>query len=110
MKNLIAGFVLSLACFAGFSADVADKPIEKPAVSVKSQSEKPENADIAAASARGDVWVNLKSHVYHSSGSRWYGKTAAGKFMTEADAKSIGGHASGTKLNLDLPKVAAVKE
>ncbi len=43
----------------------------------------------AAAKASGMVWVNTDSGVYHNSG-RWYGKTKAGKFMTEAEAKSAG--------------------
>jgi hypothetical protein len=45
--------------------------------------------DIAAAQASGKVWVNTDSGVYHKGG-RWYGKTKAGKFMTEAEAKAAG--------------------
>ena len=44
--------------------------------------------------AKGMVWVNTKSGVYHSEGDRWYGKTKEGKFMTEADAVKAGYHAS----------------
>jgi hypothetical protein len=47
------------------------------------------NPEIAAAQASGKVWVNTDSGVYHKGG-RWYGKTKAGKFMTEAAAKSAG--------------------
>jgi len=49
----------------------------------------PSASEIAAAKASGKVWVNTESRVYHKSG-RWYGKTKAGKFMTEADAKAAG--------------------
>jgi hypothetical protein len=35
------------------------------------------------------VWVNTESHIYHKGG-RWYGKTKAGKFMTESEAKAAG--------------------
>jgi hypothetical protein len=45
--------------------------------------------EIAAAQASGKVWVNTESGVYHKGG-RWYGKTKAGKFMTEAEAKAAG--------------------
>jgi len=34
------------------------------------------------------VWVNTDSGVYHKAGSKWYGKTKQGKFMTEAEAKA----------------------
>lgn len=38
----------------------------------------------------GMVWVNTDSGVYHKSGSRWYGKTKQGKWMTEQDAQKAG--------------------
>jgi hypothetical protein len=47
------------------------------------------DSDIAAAKSSGKVWVNTDSKVYHKSG-RWYGKTKAGKFMTEDEAKAAG--------------------
>jgi cytoskeletal protein RodZ len=38
----------------------------------------------------GMVWVNTNSGVYHKSGSKWYGKTKEGKWMTEQDATKAG--------------------
>jgi hypothetical protein len=38
----------------------------------------------------GMVWVNTDSGVYHKAGSRWYGKTKQGKWMTEQDAVKAG--------------------
>jgi DNA uptake protein ComE-like DNA-binding protein len=38
----------------------------------------------------GMVWVNLDSGVYHMEGTRYYGKTKNGKYMSEADAIKAG--------------------
>jgi hypothetical protein len=38
----------------------------------------------------GMVWANTTSKVYHKPGSRWYGRTREGKWMTEADARKAG--------------------
>jgi hypothetical protein len=40
------------------------------------------------------VWVNTDSGTYHKEGSRYYGKTKNGKYMTEADAVKAGYHAA----------------
>ena len=54
-------------------------------------------ANSASAASRGTpgpgmVWVNLDSGVYHYDGSRYYGKTKNGKYMSEADAVKAGYH------------------
>ena len=49
-----------------------------------------ESATPAPGGGPGLVWVNTKTHVYHSQKSRWYGTTKEGKYMTEEEAKADG--------------------
>ena len=50
-------------------------------------------AMVAAGGGDGKVWVNTKSEAYHCEGSKYYGKTKVGEYMSEADAKAKGNHA-----------------
>ncbi|MEO8127283.1 MAG: helix-hairpin-helix domain-containing protein [Bryobacteraceae bacterium] len=45
---------------------------------------------VPKAPAPGMVWVNLQTRRYHKEGSRWFGTTGNGKYMTEADAQRAG--------------------
>lgn len=40
------------------------------------------------------VWVNTASGVYHCPGTRWYGNTKKGEYMTQAQAKAAGHRAA----------------
>lgn len=47
---------------------------------------------VAPGGGNGKVWVNTASKVYHCEGSKDYGTTKVGEYMTEADAKTKGFH------------------
>jgi hypothetical protein len=49
----------------------------------------PEGVHVAQSESR-QVWVNTSTGVYHYPGTRWYGNTKRGEFMSEADARAHG--------------------
>ena len=55
-------------------------PVSKPAAAQQAP----------PANSNGMVWVNTDSGIYHKPGTRYYGKTKQGKYMTEADAQKAG--------------------
>jgi hypothetical protein len=72
----------------------------KPKSSVSaSPSAAPATAEAATATpalggGHGLVWVNTATHVYHKEGSRFYGTTKKGKYVSEADAIKEGDKAA----------------
>lgn len=69
-------------------AQNAPAPATKPATRSM-----PKPADKEApGGGPGKVWVNTTSNVYHCPGTRYYGKTKEGKYMTAAEAKAAGAH------------------
>lgn len=49
-----------------------------------------ESSPVHGTPGNGMVWVNTDSGVYHKEGTRYYGKTKNGKYMSEADAVKAG--------------------
>src|SRR5579864_6607088 len=80
----LAGLTLIPGTLPAFQAKSATK-----ATTTAPEAGAPSDKDIADAKAKGLVWVNTSSKVYHKDG-QFYGKTKRGKFMTEADAQKAG--------------------
>ena len=77
---------------AATPAAAPTKPIPEPAaVAAPIKTAMP--AVAAAGGGAGQVWVNPKSKTYHCFGTKYYGKTKEGSYMTETAAKAAGDHA-----------------
>lgn len=55
----------------------------------------------APGGGAGKVWVNTESKTYHCQGTKWYGTTKHGEYMTEGQAKAQGFHADHGKVCSD---------
>ena len=82
--------VIAPAAPAGMSAVTPAAPA-KTATTAKSATTVP------AGAGPDKVWVNAASKVYHCPGTKYYGKTKKGSYMTEAEATAAGNHADHKK-------------
>ena len=68
------------------------KPTARPAVSPSPAGRTTDEAanPPAPGGGHGQVWVNPETGVYHRTGSRFYGTTRKGKYLTQQDAIQAG--------------------
>ena len=85
LASALSTVIPVMAQVPGGSTMAATKSATKKAAATTSS---PTEQAIADAKAKGMVWVNTSSKVYHKEDSRFYGKTKHGKFMTEDEAKA----------------------
>jgi hypothetical protein len=74
------------------ASNSAATPAASPAAK-KHTAPQPQAAQ-APGGGNGQVWVNSETHVYHKEGSKWYGRTKNGKYMSEAEATKAGNKAA----------------
>jgi len=68
---------------AATAAAPAEEETEAPAKPVKA-------AAPAPAAGSGKVWVNTNSKIYHCEGTKYYGNTKEGEYLSEGDAQAKG--------------------
>ena len=83
---------------AAAATGAAAKPAPSTTPAASAPAAKPAAAQqTRPANSTGMVWVNTDSGIYHKPGTRYYGKTKQGKYMSEADAIKAGYRAAGKK-------------
>ncbi len=86
--------VRNFVALAALTVTLAAWPAQSQSTAPAAPAQAAQPAAAPAPPQKGMVWVNTASGVYHMEGTKFYGKTKKGKYMTEADAQKAGYHAA----------------
>jgi hypothetical protein len=98
IKTWFAGGAPAAGAAAAPAAPAAAAPAPAAPSAPAAMTAAPSKAKTAASTTPapgggpGMVWLNTSTKVYHCPGTKYYGTTKAGAYMSEADAKAKGGH------------------
>ena len=79
--QMVRKIILTLLLFGLLSA--------QPFVGLPQKAAKDQQA-VSGSRPEVKVWVNTHSGVYHCPGTRWYGNTKSGEYMTQKQAQGKG--------------------
>jgi hypothetical protein len=74
----------------GNSGDIVLPTTSEPRAGATSSTRISDSSRRSDQASGGKVWVNTKSGVYHCPGTRWYGATKSGEYVTESQARAAG--------------------
>jgi len=72
----------------GNSGDIVLPATPATRASAQAHERASDNSRVSEQAGSTKVWVNTKSRVYHCPGTRWYGATKNGEYMTESQARA----------------------